>query len=82
MNLEKRLQKLRNSPANVRFGEACAVAEAVGFIYVRTHGSHHIYQHRDHPDVALNLQEVRGKAKAYQIRDLLAKISRYNLSDG
>jgi hypothetical protein len=30
----------------------------------------------------VNLQNVRGKAKAYQVRQLLRLIERYNLSSG
>jgi hypothetical protein len=42
-------------------------------------GSHHIFTH---PDIGamLNVQEVRGEAKPYQIRQLLRIVERYNLT--
>ena len=34
------------------------------------------------PEPILNLQDVRGKAKVYQVRQLLQLVERYNLSLG
>ncbi len=51
----------------------------MGFRLARVSGSYHIYAHPDIPEL-VNLQEVRGEAKAYQVRQLLALIERYNLS--
>jgi len=45
---------------------------------VRTSGSHHIYGHPEIPEV-INLQDVRGEVKPYQIRQLLRLIEWYNL---
>jgi hypothetical protein len=41
-------------------------------------GSHHIFLHPDLPEL-VNLQEVKGKAKPYQIKQLLKIIEKYNL---
>ena len=61
-----------------RFAEARAFAEAFGFRLSRVNGSHHIFVHSDIPQL-LNLQEVHGQAKPYQIRQLLQLIERHNL---
>jgi hypothetical protein len=42
------------------------------------HRSHHIFVHAGLPEL-LNLQNVNGKAKPYQVRQLLQLIERYNL---
>jgi hypothetical protein len=42
-------------------------------------GSHHIFSHPDIPEL-LNLQEIDGQAKPYQIRQLLKLVERYALS--
>jgi hypothetical protein len=44
-------------------------------------GSHPVFAQQSIPEL-LNLQEVGGKAKPYQIRQLLALVERYNLSLG
>lgn len=53
--------------------------EAFGFTLARTSGSHHIYVHSEIPD-QLNLQEVDGQAKPYQVRQTISIIRRYALS--
>ena len=54
------------------------LAEGFGFRLVRVSGSHHIFAHPDIPEM-VNLQEVQGEAKPYQIRQLLRLVERYNL---
>jgi predicted RNA binding protein YcfA (HicA-like mRNA interferase family) len=73
------LQKLLSGSKNIRFAEAVACAEAFGFRLSRIHGSHHIYVHSNVPEL-LNLQNVHGQAKPYQIKQLLRLIERYNLA--
>jgi predicted RNA binding protein YcfA (HicA-like mRNA interferase family) len=73
------LQKLLSGSKNIRFAEAVACAEAVGFRLSRIHGSHHIYVHANVPEL-LNLQDVNGQAKPSQIKQLLRPIERYNLA--
>ena len=55
------------------------LVEAFGFELSRTSGSHHIFSHPEAPEL-LNLQEVRGQAKPYQIRQFLRLVERYALT--
>jgi predicted RNA binding protein YcfA (HicA-like mRNA interferase family) len=75
----KLLAKAIRSNRNLRFSELCALAEAFGFDLDRISGSHHIYVHRGIREV-LNLQDARGQAKPYQVRQLLDLVEEYNLS--
>lgn len=54
MNKRKLLQKALSSPANLRFGDMVALAQAFGFRQSRVSGSHHIYVH-PHVDELVNL---------------------------
>jgi HicA toxin of bacterial toxin-antitoxin, len=63
---------------NVAFRDAIALVEGFGFTLVRIEGSHHIYKHQDVREL-LNLQDVRGEAKPYQLRQFLKLVERYNL---
>lgn len=81
MDPRKLLQRALRSPNNFRFTEACSLAEAFGFRRSRVSGSHHIFVHPTIPEL-LNLQEVHGQAKAYQIRQLLRLVERHNLQIG
>jgi len=81
MNSRKLLRKALSSPANLRFEEVCLLARAFGFHQSRVSGSHHIFAHAGVREL-LNIQEVRGKAKPYQVKQLLDLAERYNLSLG
>ena len=65
----------------MRFDEMVALVEAFGFRLSRVKGSHHIFVHPQVREL-LNLQNVGGKAKPYQIRQFLRLVERYNLSRG
>lgn len=75
----KILVKVLASPANVRFAEMQRLVEAFGFRLLRVSASHHIYG-RAGLNEQVNLQEVGGKAKPYQIRQFLKLVERYNLT--
>lgn len=78
MNKRKLLQKLLSGSKNLKFSDVVSIAEAFGFEFDRISGSHHIFVHPNVPEL-VNLQKVKGKAKPYQIRQLLKIIEKYNL---
>ena len=79
MKKRKLLQKALTSPKNFRFSDMVTLVEAFGFRLSRSSGSHHVFVH---PEVAelVNLQEVQGQAKPYQISQFLRIVERYNLT--
>ena len=78
MSKRKLLSRLLTGSRNIRFSEAVSCVEAFGFQLTRVSGSHHIFVHPEIPEL-LNLQEVRGEAKPYQIKQFLKIVERYNL---
>ncbi|MHB8869111.1 MAG: type II toxin-antitoxin system HicA family toxin [Thermoleophilia bacterium] len=72
-------EKIRRNPANVRFAQIIKLAEESGFIEARVSGSHHIFRHSEHRGAVLNLQDHKGRAKPYQVRQLLALVEEYRL---
>jgi len=78
MNERKTLQKILSGSRNIRFAEMAALVEAFGFHLSRIQGSHHIFAHGEIPEL-VNLQEVKGEAKPYQIRQFLKLVERYHL---
>jgi predicted RNA binding protein YcfA (HicA-like mRNA interferase family) len=63
---------------NVAFGDTINRVEGLDFRLVRSGGSHPIFAHPTIPEL-VNLQEVKGEAKPYQIRQFLRIIEKYNL---
>jgi hypothetical protein len=74
----KILQRILAGSKNVRFSDMIGLVEGFGFRLSRTEGSHHIFTHPDIPEL-LNLQEVKGQAKPYQMRQFLRLVERYSL---
>ena len=62
----------------MRFRELVALVEACGFRLSRTADSHHIFVHPEVREL-VNIQDVRGMAKPYQIRQFLRIVERYNI---
>jgi predicted RNA binding protein YcfA (HicA-like mRNA interferase family) len=63
---------------NVAFADLQSLVTGFGFELRRVGGSHHIYSHPAILEL-LNLQDVGGQAKPYQIRQVLRLVERYNL---
>jgi predicted RNA binding protein YcfA (HicA-like mRNA interferase family) len=78
VNKRKILARVLASPNNVRFDEMVALAEGFGFHLSRVKGSHHIFVHQGIREL-VNLQNVGGQAKPYQIRQFLRLVERYNI---
>jgi hypothetical protein len=78
MNANKLLGKALSNPQGLRFSEALKLASAFGFNVDRISGSHHILKRPGIPEL-LNLQNARGMAKPYQIRQLLKLVEKHNL---
>ncbi|MBI5938048.1 MAG: toxin HicA [Betaproteobacteria bacterium] len=79
-DLSNILDQMRNEPANVRFNDLKKVCESF-FGKPRQHGTSHAVFKTPWPgDPRVNIQEDKGKAKAYQVRQVLVAIEK--LKDG
>jgi predicted RNA binding protein YcfA (HicA-like mRNA interferase family) len=80
MNPEKLLKRLaQGALRNVSFRDMVNLVEGFGFRLIRINGSHHIFSHSMVAEL-VNLQEVAGEAKPYQIRQFMRLIERYNIT--
>ena len=72
----------RNNPKNVRFADLAKLCEA-HFGSPRTkRGSHLVYRMPWQGDPRVNLQNDKGKAKEYQVRQVLKAIDRLESQQG
>jgi predicted RNA binding protein YcfA (HicA-like mRNA interferase family) len=79
MKPKKTLEKIINGSKNVKFDDFVVLLEAFGFTLSRVSGSHHVFTH---PDVGrpIPIQNVRGEAKPYQMKQLLKVVENHNLT--
>ncbi len=71
-------ERLKRNPKNVRFTELCKAAELFGFKFRGGRGSHVVYVREGVREI-LVFQNVKGKAKPYQVKQFLKIIEKYNL---
>ena len=76
MRPRRLLKRIATAQHNVRFSDALMLA--LGFRPARTEGSHYILIHPAFRE-PLNLQNVRGQAKPYQVKQLVQLVERHNL---
>ena len=78
MKKRRLFEELKDNPKNVRFEKLCKIAEAFGFRFRGGKGSHRIYVQKKIGEM-LNLQNVAGKAKPYQVKQFIKIVEEYNL---
>ena len=78
MNKRKFLAQIIRNRKNVKYNDFVTLVEAFGYEYARSNGSHNMYEHKDVPEI-LNIQNKRGEAKPYQIKQFLDFVEIYNL---
>jgi hypothetical protein len=75
-DVEDILGRMRANPKGIRFADLCKVCDYY-FGPARQKGtSHRIYPMPWPGDPRVNIQNDKGKAKAYQVRQVLAAIER------
>lgn len=70
------VERMRANPANIRYADACKVAEAYFGAPRQRGSSHSVYKMPWPGDPRVNLQNDHGKAKSYQVKQLLSAIER------
>ena len=70
---------LGNSDVNIPFDQLRQLLRSLGFTE-RISGSHHIFTQSGIEDI-LNLQPKKGKAKAYQVKQVRNVILKYHLGE-
>ncbi len=74
-NIDKILQQMRREPANIRFSDLRKVCEHF-FGSPRQQGSSHLIFKTPWPgDPRVNIQDAGGKAKPYQVKQVLQAIT-------
>jgi len=70
------LDQMRKNPKGIRFAELCRVCEHYFGVARQRSSSHRIYRMPWQGDPRVNIQNAKGMAKAYQVRQVLKAIER------
>jgi hypothetical protein len=81
-NISQKLKELRKNSKGVKFADLCKICEFY-FGKPRQAGtSHRIYKTPWQGDPRVNIQNYKGKAKAYQVKQVLKAIERLEVEPG
>lgn len=70
------LRQMRQNPKNIRFADVCKVCDAY-FGEARQKGtSHRVYKTPWQGDPRINIQDDKGKAKPYQVKQVLDAVDK------
>jgi hypothetical protein len=75
-NINDILAQMRNNPKGIRFNELCRVCDYYFGIARQQGTSHRIYRMPWQGDPRVNIQNEKGMAKAYQVKQVLKAIER------
>ena len=76
------LVQMRRSPKDVRFNDLCRVCETFFGKPRKSASSHRIYKTPWQGDPRINIQNSKGKAKAYQVKQVLLALEKLEVSRG
>jgi predicted RNA binding protein YcfA (HicA-like mRNA interferase family) len=74
-----KVKLLSGNLTNWSFADACYLARHCGWDNSRISGSHHIFTHPRKEIATLNIQNKKGEAKPYQMRQMLEQIQFHHL---
>ena len=74
--IEDIITKMKNNPSDVRFSDLSKVCISYFGRARQKEGSHHVYKTPWKGDPRINIQNNKGKAKAYQVKQVLLAIEK------
>jgi hypothetical protein len=73
---------LKGNPKDVRFSDLCKVCDHFFGEARQKKSSHRVYKTPWQGDPRVNIQNEKGKAKAYQVKQVLLAIDKLEVSHG
>ncbi|MCP4423161.1 MAG: toxin HicA [Chloroflexi bacterium] len=80
-SVEKILANMRHNPKGIRFNDLCKVCDHYFGEARQSGSSHRIYKMPWQGDPRVNIQNAKGKAKMYQVKQVLKVIERMEKGD-
>ena len=75
------LELMRNNPKGIRFNDLCKVCEGYFGEPRQSGSSHRVYKTPWQGDPRVNIQSSKGKAKPYQVKQVLQAIDRLEVGN-
>ncbi len=82
MTIRDILVRMRTNPKGVRFKDLCKVCDWYFGEPRQSASSHRVYKTPWPGDPRVNIQNDKGKAKAYQVQQVLQAVEKYEAEHG
>jgi len=76
------IKQMKQNPKDVRFANLCKICDLFFGQARQKNTSHRIYKTPWQGDPRVNIQNQKGKAKAYQVKQILKAIDRLEVDHG
>jgi hypothetical protein len=76
------IKQMKQNPKDVRFADLCKICDLYFGQARQKSSSHRIYKTPWQGDPRVNIQNQKGKAKAYQVKQVLKAIERLEVDHG
>jgi len=76
------ISKMKRNPRQVRFKDLCKICDHFFGEPRKDTGSHRVYKTPWHGDPRINIQNHKGKAKAYQVKQVLLALEKLEVNHG
>ena len=76
------LYKMRQNPSGIRFSDLCKVCDHFFEEPRKISGSHRVYKTPWQGNPRINIQNNKGKAKSYQVRQVLLALEKLEVNHG
>lgn len=76
------LKAMRDNPKSIRFSDLCKVCDTYFGEARQSGSSHRVYKTPWLGDPRVNIQNSKGKAKVYQVKQVLQAIERLEVQNG
>jgi hypothetical protein len=80
--ITEKLKQFKNNTKDVKFSELCKVCDFYFGNARQSGSSHRVYKTPWSGDPRVNIQNSKGKAKSYQVRQVLKAIERLEVENG
>jgi len=79
---DETISKMKRNPRQVRFKDLCKICDHFFGEPRKGAGSHRVYKTPWHGDPRINIQNHKGKAKAYQVKQVLLALEKLEVNHG
>lgn len=81
-SITDKIEKFKHNPKDVKFSDLCRVCDHYFGEARQSSTSHRVYKTPWLGDPRVNIQNSKGKAKPYQVRQVLKAIEKLEVKDG